>query len=80
MPEAVASSSEHTLMSGNVELGVRDHGGSGDAVVMLHGKGRTMEDWRLVVPPLAQAGLRVVTADLRGTDDPDQGCGPGKLG
>ncbi|MEV0399760.1 alpha/beta hydrolase [Actinoallomurus sp. NPDC050550] len=73
MPEAVASFSEHTVMSGNVELAVRDHGGSGDAVVLLHGGGRSMEDWRLVVPPLVEAGLRVVTADLRGHG----GSGPG---
>src|SRR4051794_38152531 len=66
MPEAAAFFSEHTVISGNVELAVRDHGRSGDAVVLLHGGGRSMEDWRLVVPPLVEAELRVVTVDLRG--------------
>ncbi|GAB2804424.1 hypothetical protein GCM10027176_06720 [Actinoallomurus bryophytorum] len=58
--------SESTVSSHGVDIAVRDHGGNGRAVVLLHGGGRTMDDWRAVVPGLSEAGLRVVTADLRG--------------
>jgi pimeloyl-ACP methyl ester carboxylesterase len=57
---------EHVVSSGGVDIAVRDHGGSGRPVVLLHGGGRSMDDWRLVVPLLAEAGVRVVAADLRG--------------
>ncbi|MBE1537996.1 alpha/beta fold hydrolase [Actinomadura algeriensis] len=60
------SPSTHVVPSGGVDLAVRDHGGDGPAIVLLHGGGRTMDDWRLVVPRLLATGLRVVTADLRG--------------
>lgn len=58
--------SEHVVPSDGVGIAVRDHGGDERAVVLLHGGGRTMDDWRAVVPPLVAAGRRVVTADLRG--------------
>jgi pimeloyl-ACP methyl ester carboxylesterase len=57
---------DHLLSSGGVDIAVRDHGGTGPAVVLLHGGGRAMDDWRLVTPLLSAAGLRVVLADLRG--------------
>lgn len=57
---------ESTVSSHGVDIAVRDHGGNGRAVVLLHGGGRTMDDWRAVVPKLAEEGLRVITADLRG--------------
>ncbi|MEV5830074.1 alpha/beta hydrolase [Spirillospora sp. NPDC052242] len=63
---AEPSAPVHVVPSGGVGLAVRDHGGDGPAVVLLHGGGRTMDDWRLVAPRLTGAGLRVVTADLRG--------------
>ena len=58
--------SESTVSSHGIDIAVRDHGGNGRAVVLLHGGGRTMDDWREVAPRLSDAGLRVVTADLRG--------------
>jgi pimeloyl-ACP methyl ester carboxylesterase len=58
--------SEHVVSSNGIDIAVREHGGNGRPVVLLHGGGRTMDDWRQVVPPLAEAGVRVVTADLRG--------------
>lgn len=66
MAAPVRSTSDHLIPSAGVDIAVRDHAGDGPAVVLLHGGGRTMEDWRPVVPPLVEAGLRVVTADLRG--------------
>ncbi|MEU8784121.1 alpha/beta hydrolase [Streptomyces sp. NPDC048637] len=48
-----------------VELAVRDHGGEGAAVLLLHGAGRTLADWARVAPLLA-AGHRVWAMDLRG--------------
>ncbi|KAA2265215.1 alpha/beta hydrolase [Solihabitans fulvus] len=67
MIESVRSPwSDHVVSSGGVDIAVRDHGGAGDAVVLLHGGGRTMDDWHLVVPLLLDAGLRVVAMDLRG--------------
>jgi pimeloyl-ACP methyl ester carboxylesterase len=58
--------SDSTVSSPGGDIAVRDHGGNGRAVVLLHGGGRTMDDWRAVVPKLSEAGPRVVTADLRG--------------
>ncbi|MHB8451619.1 MAG: alpha/beta fold hydrolase [Mycobacteriales bacterium] len=49
---------------GAVELAVRDYGGAGPAVLLLHGGGRTLVDWALVVPTLARRH-RVVAMDLR---------------
>jgi pimeloyl-ACP methyl ester carboxylesterase len=60
------SISESTVSSHGLDIAVRDHGGNGRAVVLLHGGGRTMDDWRAVAPKLSEAGLRVVAADLRG--------------
>lgn len=54
------------MASNGVDIAVRDHGGNGRAVVLLHGGGRSMDDWRLVIPLLVDAGVRIVAADLRG--------------
>ena len=61
---------------GDVELRVR-HGGSGPAVVLLHGHPRTHTTWHRVAPVLAQS-FSVVCPDLRGygesktaPDEPD---------
>lgn len=48
-----------------VELAVRDFGGDGPAVLLLHGAGRTLLDWELAAPVLAE-GHRVLAMDLRG--------------
>jgi hypothetical protein len=39
MPTAIA---ESVVSSNGVDIAVRDHGGNGKAVVLLHGGGRTM--------------------------------------
>jgi len=50
---------------GEVELRVR-YGGSGPAVLLLHGHPRTHTTWYRVAPLLAAAGYTVVCPDLRG--------------
>jgi pimeloyl-ACP methyl ester carboxylesterase len=46
-----------------IELAVRDHGGEGPDVLMLHGAQRTLEDWAPVLSHLP--GVRAVAMDLR---------------
>jgi pimeloyl-ACP methyl ester carboxylesterase len=58
--------SESVVSSNGIDIAVRDHGGNGRPVVLLHGGGRDMDDWRPVTSRLTGAGLRVVAADLRG--------------
>jgi haloacetate dehalogenase len=48
-----------------VRLRVR-YGGSGPAVLLVHGHPRTHTTWHRVAPALARAGYRVVCPDLRG--------------
>ncbi|WP_425554516.1 alpha/beta fold hydrolase [Kribbella sancticallisti] len=50
---------------GEVGLRVR-YGGSGPAVVLLHGHPRTHTTWYQVAPALAESGFTVVCPDLRG--------------
>jgi pimeloyl-ACP methyl ester carboxylesterase len=57
---------ESVVSAGGIDIAVRDHGGNGRPVVLLHGGGRSMDDWLPVTPSLTDAGLRVVAADLRG--------------
>lgn len=58
--------------------GVRLHyvmGGSGPAVVLLHGWPYTWAEWQGVMPLLAGAGYTVIAPDMRGLGDssrPDQ--------
>jgi pimeloyl-ACP methyl ester carboxylesterase len=54
-----------TVESSGVSLAVRDFGGTGDAVVLLHGLGRTLIDWS-VIAPLLRVHLHTVAFDLRG--------------
>jgi haloacetate dehalogenase len=42
------------------------HGGSGPAVLLLHGHPRTSATWHRVAPRLVEAGFTVVCPDLRG--------------
>ncbi len=48
----------------DVPIAVRDHGGDGPPVVLLHGAGRTLTDWSGMVPYLVPTH-RVIAADLR---------------
>jgi haloacetate dehalogenase len=50
---------------GEARLRVR-HGGSGPAVLLVHGHPRTHATWYQVAPALAAAGYRVICPDLRG--------------
>jgi haloacetate dehalogenase len=56
---------------GEVALRVR-HGGSGPAVVLLHGHPRTHTTWYRVAPALVSAGYTVVCPDLRGYGGSDK--------
>jgi haloacetate dehalogenase len=53
------------LAVGQVRLRVR-HGGTGPAVLLVHGHPRTHTTWHRVAPAIASAGYRVVCPDLRG--------------
>jgi haloacetate dehalogenase len=53
------------------QLRVR-HGGSGPAVLLLHGHPRTHATWHRVAPLLAAAGRTVVCPDLRGYGQSDK--------
>ena len=55
-----------------VSLHARDWGGSGQAVVLLHGLASNARIWDGVAPRLAGAGLRVVALDQRGHGASDQ--------
>ena len=50
---------------GPVRLRVR-HGGSGPAVLLVHGHPRTGSTWHAVAPRLVEAGYTVVVPDMRG--------------
>jgi pimeloyl-ACP methyl ester carboxylesterase len=52
------------FIEGTPRLAVRDYGGSGPAVLLIHGVSRTLEDWRLLAPLLSPEH-RVVALDLR---------------
>lgn len=58
-----------------VELAVRDHGGDGSPVLLLHGAGRTLADWARVAPLLAERH-RVWAMDLRGHGRSGDGAAP----
>ena len=51
--------------TGDATIRVR-HGGTGPAVLLLHGHPRTSATWHRVAPRLVAAGLSVVCPDLRG--------------
>jgi pimeloyl-ACP methyl ester carboxylesterase len=54
------------VITTDVQLAARDYGGPARDVLLLHGGGRSMDDWRLVAPLLVDAGMRVAAMDLRG--------------
>jgi non-heme chloroperoxidase len=51
--------------SGNVELYYEDHG-SGKPVILIHGYPLSGASWEKQMPPLLNAGYRVITYDRRG--------------
>lgn len=58
--------------------GVRLHyviGGSGPAVLLIHGWPFTWVEWRAVMPLLAGAGFTVIAPDLRGSGDSGRPAG-----
>lgn len=55
-----------TFHNGDLTFDVRDCGGAGEAVVLLHGFPQDSTAWVDVVPPLQAAGLRTLAPDLRG--------------
>jgi pimeloyl-ACP methyl ester carboxylesterase len=60
----------------DTKLHVDDSGGSGRPVVLIHGWPLSGESWLRQVPPLEQAGYRVITYDRRGfgrSDKPKTG-------
>ena len=56
---------DETLDVPDASIRVR-YGGSGPAVVLLHGHPRTAATWHRVAPRLVDAGFRVICPDLRG--------------
>lgn len=56
-----------------VPIAVRDHGGDGPPILLLHGLSQNLAAWSLMVPPLT-ARHRVVSLDLR--DHGRSGSGP----
>jgi pimeloyl-ACP methyl ester carboxylesterase len=54
------------VYSDGLRLAVRDSGGEGKPVVLIHGLGVGQRSWDRVAPRLSRSGLRVVTYDQRG--------------
>ena len=57
---------KRTAEAGGVHLAMRDSGGEGGTVVLIHGLGFGQRSWDRVAPRLSASGLRVVTYDQRG--------------
>jgi pimeloyl-ACP methyl ester carboxylesterase len=63
---------DRTVPGDGIRLHARDWGGSGQAVVLLHGLASNARIWDGVAPRLTGAGLRVVALDQRGHGASDQ--------
>lgn len=61
---ASASPVDLTVERDDVTLAVRDHGGAGTPLLLLHGASRTLADWSVTAADLA-TDHRVVSMDLR---------------
>lgn len=59
-------------MAGDVPIVAEDHGGHGRDVLLLHGGGRTREDWEVFAGLLVDDGFRPVSMDLRGHGESGQ--------
>jgi pimeloyl-ACP methyl ester carboxylesterase len=60
------------VQNGAVSLATRDHGGSGQPIVLIHGACRNLEDFSAIVPYLAPEH-RVVAMDMRSHGRSDEG-------
>jgi pimeloyl-ACP methyl ester carboxylesterase len=58
-------STDRTVENSGVGIATRDYGGHGRPVLLMHGFGRNLEDWAVLVPQLV-GSHRVVAMDLRG--------------
>ena len=54
-----------SIKSESVSLAIRDFGGVGRPILLVHGLGRTLIDWSVIAPLLTSVG-RIVAFDLRG--------------
>jgi pimeloyl-ACP methyl ester carboxylesterase len=55
-----------TVDSDGLRLAVRDSGGEGKSVVLIHGLGLAQRSWDRVASRLSTSGLRILTYDQRG--------------
>jgi pimeloyl-ACP methyl ester carboxylesterase len=60
------------VASREVQLAGRDFGGSGHAIILLHGLGRSLVDWQLIAP-LLSVQHHVVAFDQRCHGHSDDG-------
>jgi pimeloyl-ACP methyl ester carboxylesterase len=73
---ADSGSSDSTTVTDPVRLHIEDSGGTGHAVVLIHGWPLSAQAWAPQVPVLKAAGYRVVAYDRRGfgrSDKPETG-------
>ena len=73
--ESSTESTEDTGEKSGQGLRVRDTGGDGRPVVLIHGWPLSAESWSEQVPALQEAGYRVVAYDRRGFGQSDPGDG-----
>jgi pimeloyl-ACP methyl ester carboxylesterase len=76
MPTKTSKPTDRTAPGDGITLHVRDWGGVGTPVVLLHGLASNARIWDGVAPRLVASGLRVVALDQRGhggSEQPDHG-------
>jgi pimeloyl-ACP methyl ester carboxylesterase len=76
MPTKTSTPTGRTAPGDGVTLHVRDWGGEGTPLVLLHGLASNARIWDGVAPRLVAAGLRAAAVDLRGhggSEQPDHG-------
>jgi pimeloyl-ACP methyl ester carboxylesterase len=76
MPTKTSTPADRTAPGDGVTLHLRDWGGAGSSVVLLHGLASNARIWDGVAARLAATGLRVLALDLRGhggSEQPDGG-------
>lgn len=68
----VHSYADLMVAGSDVRIAVRDWGGSGNGLVLIHGLSRTLIDWNVIAPEFAKR-CRVVAMDVRGHGRSDDG-------